>query len=121
MLPIDYNAVVTDFMKMADIELAEVMRYEVTIDQCINRVQRQADIETVAQRAAAEHLAACEVLYEAALIKDASDRAIMTPDGRAGARLESRLRVDAAKELLDLARARAADLFPVGTFVFTSV
>lgn len=121
MIPLDYNAVVEDFIKMADIEETEVLRFEVTIDECINKVQRQVDVETVAQQAAAQHLAACEALYEAALIRDAGDRAIMTADGRAGGRLESRLRVEAAKELLDAARARAADLFPVGVFVFRAI
>ena len=37
MIPLDYNAVVEDFIKMADIEETEVLRFEVTIDECITR------------------------------------------------------------------------------------
>lgn len=120
MIRLDIKSIISEFVMLAGLDETEASVYENVALQAMKKTEASLDTELLTQSnvSACEHLAACEAVYELALMRCAGERYIVSADGRAGQRLESMSRVEAAKKLRDEARARVGELISDGSFVF---
>ena len=119
-MKLDQKTIMSEFIMLAELDESEAPVYESVVLEAMKKTETALDHDKVrpSDLAVCEHLAACEAVYELALIKCAGERYIVTAGGRAGQRLESLSRVEAAEKLREEARARAAGLLCDEDFVF---
>lgn|GEM_PF-6986185 len=117
---LDQKTIMSEFIMLAGLDETEASMYESVVLEAMKKTETALDMQKLqpSDLAACEHLAACEAVYELALMRCAGERYIVSADGRAGQRLESMSRVDAAEKLREEARARVAGLLSEDGFVF---
>ena len=117
---LDQKTIMSEFIMLAGLDETEASMYESVVLEAMKKTETALDMQKLqpSDLAACEHLAACEAVYELALMRCAGERYIVSADGRAGQRLESMSRVDAAEKLREEARARVAGFFSEDGFVF---
>ena len=120
MISLDQKTIMGEFITLAGIEPADSDDLQELVLEAMKAVSLRVDEKRVTQAdiPTCEHLAACEAVYEYALVRCAGERLIVSADGRAGERIESLSRVEAAGKLRDEAAKRAAHLLKEDPFYF---
>ncbi len=123
MISLDHKTIMGEFITLAGIDPSAASDMQELVLSAMKAVASQIDESRVSQAdiPVCEHLAACEAVYEYALVRCSGERLIVSADGRAGERIESLSRAQAAEKLRDEARKRAAHLLKDDPFYFSGI